>query len=90
MLLTETNILDAVYCHNHLGYDVICSEETVTVSRGDQRGFVLVSRKQPLGVDCQVNELLGLNTVSYEVVDGNYRTPLIGAYLPPSTLDNLP
>ena len=23
MLLTEKNILDAVYCHNHMGYDVV-------------------------------------------------------------------
>ena len=25
MILTEMNILDVVYCRNHLGYDVVCS-----------------------------------------------------------------
>ena len=31
-----------------------------------------------------------LNVVSFEVFTGGKRTPLIGAHLPPFTLDNLP
>ena len=34
MLLAETNIPDVVYCHSRLAYDVICSHDTVTTSRG--------------------------------------------------------
>ena len=30
------------------------------------------------------------NVVSCKIVDGNRKTPLIGAYLPPPNLDHLP
>ena len=33
VLLTEKKIPDAVYCHNRLRYDVICSDATVTTSK---------------------------------------------------------
>ena len=45
MLLREKNIPETVYCKNHLGYDVIYSEATVTMAGRDQRGVVLVSRE---------------------------------------------
>ena len=38
MLLTDTKILDVVYCKNHLGCDIIFSRATPTTSGGAQRG----------------------------------------------------
>ena len=32
MLLTERKILDAVYCRNRPGYDIVCSKATVTTA----------------------------------------------------------
>ena len=43
MLLTKTNILYVVYCHNHLGYDVVNSQATVTMAGGYQGGIGMVS-----------------------------------------------
>ena len=42
MLLTETNIMDAVYCRNRLGYYVVCYKATVTSDRGAQGGVGIV------------------------------------------------
>ena len=38
MLLTETNIMDAVYFRNRLGYDVVCSEAKFTKAEVAQGG----------------------------------------------------
>ena len=38
MILTETKITDAVYCHNRLGYDVVLSQATVTMDGGYRGG----------------------------------------------------
>ena len=38
MLLIETKILEAVECHNLLGYDVVFSTVTVTTAGGAQGG----------------------------------------------------
>ena len=58
MLLTDTKISDAVYCHNCLEYEIFCSEATVTAEGGAQGGggrdCVL---GETGGVDCQVNTL---------------------------------
>ena len=44
MLLTETNILDEEYCHNHLGYNVVCYQALGTVDGGAQGVLGLVVR----------------------------------------------
>ena len=44
MLLINTNIPDAVYCHNRLSYEVFCYQDTVTTARGAHREVGLVSR----------------------------------------------
>ena len=36
VILTETKIPDAVYCHNFLGYDAVYSKATVTAAGGSQ------------------------------------------------------
>ena len=47
MLLTEKNIPDTVYCHNHLGHDIVYYQEAVTLDRGAQEGVGMVIRELP-------------------------------------------
>ena len=42
MLLTDKNIPDVLYCHNHLGCDFVCSNATVTAAGGGQGGVRIV------------------------------------------------
>ena len=44
MILTDKNIPDAAYCHNHLDYDVVCYQEVGTESRGEKGGVCLIVR----------------------------------------------
>ena len=46
MISTETKILDVVYCHNLLGYELLLSQDTVTAARGAQWGIRMVSRER--------------------------------------------
>ena len=64
----ERKIPDMVYCHNHLGSDVVCSEATVTVARGDQGLVGMVSREQPEGWIFESTHFHGMNVVSYNIV----------------------
>ena len=47
MILTDTTIPDEAYCHNHLGYTVVCYQVVGTVAGGEQEGVGLVVRKHP-------------------------------------------
>ena len=44
VILIETEILDAVYCNNRLGYDVACLRSDPTAVFGVQGSLVLVTR----------------------------------------------
>ena len=44
----------------------------------------------PQGCSVEATQFHGTNVVSCEVITDGKRTPIIGAYLPPSTLDHLP
>ena len=57
MLLTETKIPDTVYCQKLLGYDVVCSETTVTVAGGPHWGCLNGIAGITRGVDFRVNVL---------------------------------
>ena len=50
----------------------------------------MVSREKPEGWIIESMRLNRPNVVSFKLVAGDQRTQLIGAYLPPSTLDLLP
>ena len=43
-----------------------------------------------MGWSIESTRFHGTNVVSYNIVTGKKGNPVIGAYLPPSTLDNLP
>ena len=94
VIFMETNITDAVYCRNRLGYDIVCSKATVTMfggSRGGGGGGVrMVSRELSEGWIFDYARFRVPNVVSCNIISGNHIMPLIGVYLTPSTLDHLP
>ena len=85
-VLTETKIMDQAYCCNRLGYNLVFLPEITTAAGGAQGEVGLVFREQPEGWITDLMKFLELNVVSCEFVTGGQRTPLIGAYLPTSTL----
>ena len=42
MILTERNISDEAYCHNRIGYDMVCFLAAATAARGAHGGMGLV------------------------------------------------
>ena len=90
MWLTETNITIKLYFHNHLVYDVVCYPEFTTPTGGTQRGAGLFFLERPQGWSVVPTRFHGPNMVSCEVISSSKRTPLVGAYLPPYTLEHLP
>ena len=50
----------------------------------------MVLRERPKGWNFESTRFHGPNMVSCKIVSGNQITPLIGAYIPPSTMYHLP
>ena len=90
MLLTKTKIQSEVYSHNRLGYNVTCSAARSSSAGGAQGGVGVVARERPARWGIESTRYHGPNVVSCENVTGLTQTPLIGAYLPPLTLEHLP
>ena len=86
--LTETKITYQDYCRNRMGYNAVLTQAIITVAGDAQGGGVLVIRDQPQGWIIESTHFHGTKVVSIEVVTDK-RTPLIGRYLPPSTLFHL-
>ena len=76
--------------HNCPGYDVTCLAARPSRSRVDQGGFGMVTRESPIRWGVDSTRYHGPNVVSCEIVTRFTRIPLVGAYLPPSTLEHLP
>ena len=89
MVLTETKVANHAYFRNRLGYDVFCLPFITTKTVRAQGGVGLVLWYQLKGWRFKSTRFHRLNLVSCEVIAGGKRTPLIGMYLPPSTLDHL-
>ena len=90
MLLTETNIPDIIYCHNHLGYYVVWSWSTVAKAGISQGGVRLFLQERLQGKIYNSMRFHWPNGVNCKNVSGNQRTPLIGLFLPPSTMVHIP
>ena len=86
MLLTDTNITSEAYFHNWLGYDMVCFPAISKTTGGVQGVVGLVVRERPQGWSLDLTRLHRPNLVSCKVISGVKRTPLVGAYLPPSIL----
>ena len=89
ILLTKTKIQSETYLHNRFGYDVTCSVDWPSIYRGSQGGVGLVTREKPFRWGIESTRYHRPNVVNCKIVTGLTRTPLVGAYLPPSTLDHL-
>ena len=90
MVLTKTKISIILYCQNWLGYDIVCLVHRSSRSSIAQGGMVLVSWDRPMGWSLESTRFYRPNVVSCEDVRGTSRTPNIGSYLPPTTMDHLP
>ena len=90
ILLTETNIQLQAYSHNCLGCNLNCSAACPYSAGGYQGGFGLVTRERLVGWGIESKRYHGPNVVSCEIVTGLTWIPLVGAYLPPLTLEHLP
>jgi exonuclease III len=85
VVATETKIPDEVYTKHTLGYEVTCSR-----ALPNQGGVALITRANPEGWHIESTRFHGPNVLSCIINSGDKRMPLIGAYLPASSLDSLP
>ena len=86
----DTKITNQAFFLNSLLYDVVCSL-AITTTAGVKQGLVgLVFIDRPQFWTVYAMCFRRTNVVSCEVDFCVKRTPLVGAYLPPSTLENIP
>ena len=90
VLLTYKKIPKEAYFHNHLGYNVVCYQAVVNTARGVQVGVGMVVRERSYRWSVELTRFHRGNMVICEIVSGGQQTPIIGAYLPLSTLEHLP
>ena len=91
MILTDTKINNQGYCHIRLVYDIVCLPMSIPEYERAQGGVFLVIQDQTKGWSVESTLFHGPNVASCEVVTitNGKLTPIIGAYLPPSILDQL-
>ena len=77
-ILTETKLTDGVYTRNSSGYQVTATD----APSAHQGGIALFYRDSEYW---QVESVVkhGPNVISFELVSGWRRTPMIGGYIPP-------
>ena len=90
MFLMETNIQSEAYPGNQMGHNMTCLATIPSSARGAQGGVCMVTRECSNGWGIESTRFHRTNVVSCEIVSGHTRTPLVGAYLPSSTLEHLP
>ena len=85
----DTKITNQAYFCNSMGCDVVCLLMSMMEAGGAQGGVCLVVwyRTQVWSVESM--RFHGPNVVICEVITNRKWTPIIGAYLPPSTLEHL-
>jgi exonuclease III len=88
-LLTETRIPDQdgarIHTRDCLGYTIFA---TYTTTR-NQGGLALAYRQAP-NWHIESQQRHGPNVLSFLLISGSQITPVIGAYLPPTHLDDIP
>ena len=89
MVLTDTKVTNQAYSYNRLPYNMVCLPETKADDGLAQGGARLVARNRPKGRSVKSTWFHGPNVVSCKIFGDSKGTPLIGTYLPPSTLENL-
>ena len=89
MLLTETKISTMAYFQNRLGYEVTCLTAQPSRAGGAQNGVIIVRKERSVRWGIESTHYHGPDMVSCDIVTGLTRTPVVSAYLPPSTLEHL-
>ena len=85
-VLQETKFPNEFYSHHCLGYTIYATK----TSTRNQGGVALVWKTQATNWTFESPVLHGPNVISALFVSGSQRTPVIGAYLPPNCLKDLP
>ena len=89
MLLMETNIQLEAYSHKQLNYVVTCLSAIPSRSGGSQCSVVMVTTEWHNRWGIKLTRFHRPNVVSCKIVTRHIWTPLVGAYLPPLTLEHL-
>ena len=84
-LATETRMHTEKHSKHFEGYDIFC---TIT-KKTNQGGIALLTRARS-NWHLESTQVHSPNVLSTILVSGTQRTPIIGVYLPPSTLEDLP
>ena len=89
MILMENMITYKSYCQHNMGYDVVWLEAHTTADDDAQGIAGMIVRNRPHGWSTKKMSFHMPTMMICKVVDGKC-IPLIGAYPPPSTLEDLP
>ena len=89
MLLTETKISTTAYFRNRLSYNMTFLVARMISDGGAKGGVGLVTSERPVGWGIDSTRYHRLNVIICEIFPGLTQTPLVGAYLPLLTLENL-
>ena len=89
-IITETKIGDDIHTKSRLGYSLSCSKAELGPNGGPQGGIGLLEKENQDGWHTESLLFHGPNVLSCVLASGTKRVPLIGGYLPPSTLMHLP
>ena len=90
VLMTDKKIQTEANSHNQIGYEVTFSAACPSSAGGAQVGVGLLTRERPNGWGIESMRFHGPNVVSCKIVTEHTHTPIVCAYLPPSTLEHLP
>jgi len=84
-ILTETKLTDGIYTRSSAGYSVVATD----APSKHQGGIALFYRESEYW---QVESIVkhGPNVISFELVSGSRRTPIVGGYIPPDDRTTLP
>eukprot|EP00797_Seminavis_robusta_P003406 Sro1211_g252850.1 Reverse transcriptase (RNA-dependent DNA polymerase) (1066) ;mRNA; f:30706-34100 len=88
LIATEAKIPNDIHTRHACGFDIFCTYTTTK----NQGGLALFYRTDPAPANWHLESLRrhGPNVLSAILVSADQVTPIIGAYLPPSHLDDLP
>ena len=87
-VITETRFPNDIYPRSFLGYTVTATQTTVANQGGI--AFVYKDNEPNSGWSLESIQKHGPNVMSGIIVIGDCRTPVIGAYIPPSDLSSVP
>lgn len=89
MFISEKKVAGNIHTKNGLGCNVSLLVAVATAGGDAKWGAGVIVRDGPKGWHLESSCFHGPSVVSFEVATGNKRTPVIGAHLPPLTLDHL-